>query len=65
MIVPNIIIMGRNFPKIPDPDPKGVMPALSFRSQVGKLWFLFIQPPLTTQSLSVKDQQFSGKKVLT
>ena len=57
--------MGRNFPKIPDPDPKGVMQALSFRSQVGKLWFLFIQPPLTAQSLSVKDQQFSGKKVLT
>ena len=57
--------MGGNFPKIPDPDSKGVMPVLSFRSQVGKLWFLFIQPPLTAQSLSAKDQQFSGKKVLT
>jgi len=56
---------GGNFPKIFDPDPKGVRRVLSFRSQVGRLWILFIQPPLTAQLLSAKDQQFSGKKVLT
>ena len=56
---------GGNFPKISDQDSKGIMPVLSFGSQVGRLWILFIQPPLTAQSLSAKDQQFSGKKVLT
>lgn len=44
---------------------KVIMPVLSFSSQYGKLWFLFIHPPFTAKSLIAKDQQFSGKRVLT